>query len=211
MEPLRIEVQIGVVVLLTDDEPGDAVAKGRIQLRDDVGSRAVGGNDVLRPVHDLVARRAGAARLDEDVVRARLDVAEFRPLVDLGPARLHDVVVGVLAIDVRRRSRDERHRQLQAVGKQKIDAGDPLGRVERLVGRLAEVLAEERVPARREDAGADLVARQFLPLQDDRAKAGVHRALGRRGAREARADDEDVGVDFAQRRHSVMKRVSRPE
>ena len=46
---------------------------------------------------------------------------------------------------------------------------------------------------------------------DDRAKAGVDRALGRRGAGEARADDEDVGLDLAQRRHSVMKRVSRPE
>ena len=45
----------------------------------------------------------------------------------------------------------------------------------------------------------------------DRAKAGVDRALGRGGAREARADDEDVGRDLGQRRHSVMKRVSRPE
>ena len=131
--------------------------------------------------------------------------------MELGPARLHDVVVGVLAVDVRGRSGNERHRQLQAVGEEKIDAGDPLGHVERLVGRLAEVLAEERVPARREDAGADLVPRQRLALQDDRAKAGVDRALGRRGAREARADNEDVGLDLAQRRHSVMKRVSRPE
>ena len=120
-------------------------------------------------------------------------------------------MVGVLAIDVRRRARDERHRQLQAVGKQKIDAGDPLGRVERLIGQLAEVLAQERVAARRQDAGADLVARQLLPLDDDRPKAGVHRALRCGGAGEAGADDEDVGVDFAQRRHSVMKRVSRPE
>ena len=78
---------------------------------------------------------------------------------------LHDVVVGVLAIDVRRRSRDERHRQLQAVREQEVDAGDPLRRVERVVGRLAEILAQERVAARREDAGADLVARQRLPLE----------------------------------------------
>ena len=33
-----------------------------------------------------------------------------------------------------------------------------------------------------------------LPLEDDGAKAGIDRALGRRGAREARADDEDVGL-----------------
>ena len=149
--------------------------------------------------------------MTQHVVRAGLDVAELGPLVDLGPALLHDVVVGELAVDVRRRSRDERHRQLQAVREQEVDAGDPLGRVKRVVGRLAEILAEERVAARREDAGADLVARELLLLDRDRLEAGVDRALGRGGAGEARADDQDVGRDLGHRRHSVMKRVSRPE
>ncbi len=52
---------------------------------------------------------------------------------------------------------------------------------------------------------------ELFSLDDDGAKARVDRALGRRGTREARADDDDVGLDLAQRRHSVMKRVSRPE
>ena len=73
VEPLGIEAQIGVVVFLTDDEPGDAVAKCRIQLRDDVGPRTVGGNDVPSPGRRLPprprrraalsrGRRAGASR-----------------------------------------------------------------------------------------------------------------------------------------------------
>ena len=184
--------------------------KAGYSFADDLGARAVGGDDVFRPVDDLLAA-ADAARLHEHVLRAGLDVAELGALVHLGPALLHDVVVGKLAIDVRRRSRDERHRQLQAAREQEVDAGDPLGRVKRVVGRLAEILAEEGVAARREDAGADLVTRERLLLDGNRLKAGVDRALGRGGSGEACADDEDVGRDLAHRRHSVMKSVSRPE
>ena len=151
MEPLRVEVEIGLVVFLADDEPVDAVAERRVQLGDDLGARAVGGDHVLRAVDDFLAVLVGAARLHDHVVRAGLEVAELRPLVDFGPALLHDVVVGELAIDVWRRSGNERHRQLQTAGEKEIDPGDPLGRMERLVGRIAEILAEEGVAARRED------------------------------------------------------------
>ena len=55
VEPLRIEIEVRVVVLLADDEPVDAVAELGIQLRDHLGSRAVGGDDVLGAVDDLLA------------------------------------------------------------------------------------------------------------------------------------------------------------
>ena len=53
--------------------------------------------------------------------------------------------------------------------------------------------------------------RKRLALEHNRVKARVDRALGGSGAGEARTDDEDVGRDLGHRRHSVMKRVSRPE
>ena len=213
VKPPRVEAQLRLVVLLADNEPVDAVAERRVQLRDDLGARAVGGDHVLRPIDDLLAAGVGAcaARPHQHVLRARLDAPELRALMDLRPALFHDMVVGELAVNVRGRARDERHPQLEAVREQEVHAGHPLRRVERILRRLAEILLEEPVPARREDAGADLMARKLLALDHHRVKPRVDRALCGRRAGEARADDEDVRPDLGHRRHSVMNSVSRPE
>jgi hypothetical protein len=161
VEPLRVEVEVGRVVLLADDEPGDAVAKGGVQLRHDLGAWTVGGDDVLRPVDDFLAA-ADAARLHDARPRRGSRCRGTRSARDLGAALLHDVVIGELAIDVRRRPGMNGIGSCRPLGNRKLTPVTHFGAWKRVVGRLAEILAQEGVAARREDAGADLVARQLF-------------------------------------------------
>ena len=64
--------------------------------------------------------------------------------------------------------------------------------VQRLARQRAEILEQEPMAARRQDAAADLVARKLLSLEHDRFEPGVDETLGGRRGGQAGADDDDV-------------------
>jgi hypothetical protein len=63
-----------------------------------------------------------------------------------------------------------------------------------LAWQRTEVLDQKTMSARRENAAADLVPRQFLALEHDRFEPGIHQPLGGGCGGKARADNDDVDV-----------------
>ena len=113
-------------------------------------------------------------------------------VVHLRPALLDRPVVGIAPVQVRRGAAEEIHAHRDAAREMEGHAPAPGGVVQRLARNRPEVLQQKTVTARREDAAADLVPRQFLPLEDDGMQARVHQPLGGGGGGKARTHDDDV-------------------
>src|SRR6185436_20725006 len=152
---------------------------------------------------------AGLPGVDDDMIAVIFQADEGRAVVDLGPAALDRPVVRVLPVQVRRGTAEEIHGQRDQAGKVERHPAARGRLVERLARQRAEILDQEAIAARREDAAADLVARQFLALEDHGLQARVHVALGRRGAGQARADDESVDRPHRSPTWSTWRSVTR--
>ncbi len=113
-------------------------------------------------------------------------------VVNFGAASPDRPVVGVPAVQVGRGAAEEIHAHRHHAGEVEGHAPAGGGLVQCFARQRAEVLDQEAVAARGQDAAADLVAREFEALEDDGFEAGVDEALGGGRGREARADDDHI-------------------
>src|ERR1700690_4175626 len=107
-------------------------------------------------------------------------------------APLDRPIVGIRAVQMRGRAAVELHGQLNAAGKVKGHPFTGRGLVQHFPGQGAEILYQEAVAARRDDAAAGLRAREAETLEGNGLVSRVNEPLcGSRG-REACADDDNV-------------------
>ena len=178
-----------VVELLADEKPRNLLRIIRIDGARDQRTRAIGADHPARAVID---RLAVPARVHQHVVAVVFECGERGFVVHLGAALLDRPVVGILAVQVRRGAAEKIHRHRHHRRKMKGHAAARGRLVQRLARQRPEVLDQKAVAARRQDAAADLVARQRFPLEHDGLEPGVGQPLGRRRRRQAGADDDDV-------------------
>src|SRR5258705_6764077 len=113
-------------------------------------------------------------------------------IVDFSAAALDRPVIGVFAVQMRGRAAEEIHRQRYHARKMESHAAARRRLVQRLARERAEVLEQKTMPARRGNAAADFVARQFLALKDYRFGTGVGEPLGRGRRGQAGPDGGEV-------------------
>jgi hypothetical protein len=160
VEVIRVERAVDdVVELLADEEPRDLLRIVGIDRADDERARAVGTDHLPCLVFDVLAL---PARLDQHVIAAIFQADEGRAVVNLRAAALDRPVIRELPVQVRRGATEKIHGERDQAGEMERHPAARGRLVQHLARQRAEILDQEAVAARREDAAADLVARNSL-------------------------------------------------
>ena len=189
-----------VVKFLPDEKPGDRLRVVRVNRAYYQGTRPIGSDHLARAVFD---RLAVLSRMDDHMIAVVLEPGKRGTVVDFRAASFYRPVIGVFAVQMRRGAAEKIQRHRHHAGEMEGHAAAGGRLVQHFARQRTEVLQQETVPARRQDAAADFVARQFLPLQDNGLQAGVDQALGGRGRGQTGADN-----DYVNGTHHVVKSLA---